>query len=166
MHGPGFGKEGFGRFLLLQFCGCALRTTNETKQSSRVWRGKPPSLFSPQRGFRFKSEGPPRMTKPFRRFEILIPLRFNNDQSVPEEQMSETLLELRHRFGAVSCETQTIHGMWQHEGETHHDELMRVFIDVADLPENLEFFQKLKERLKTQYRQTDIWLTSYPVEVI
>jgi hypothetical protein len=50
------------------------------------------------------------MSKQFRRFEILLPLRFNDGQSVPDELIADTLLELREQFGAVSCETQTIRG--------------------------------------------------------
>jgi hypothetical protein len=52
----------------------------------------------------------------------------------------ETLLELEGQFGAVSSETQIIRGLWQHEGQSYRDELVRVFIDVADTIENRRFF--------------------------
>jgi hypothetical protein len=48
------------------------------------------------------------MDKPFRRYEMLLPLRFNSGELVPDELIADTLLELERRFGAVSCETQTI----------------------------------------------------------
>jgi hypothetical protein len=57
------------------------------------------------------------MSSSSRRFEILLPLRFNNGQAVPDELVGETLLELRQQFGAVSSETQIIRGLWQHEGQ-------------------------------------------------
>jgi hypothetical protein len=101
-----------------------------------------------------------------RRYEILLPLRFNDGQPVPENLSVETVLELRRRFGAVSCETQTIRGMWEYEGQTHHDELVRLFIDVPDLPESRQFFLELKERIKARFQQIDIWMTSYPVDVL
>lgn len=53
----------------------------------------------------------------FRRFEILLPLRFNNGQPVPNELIGTTLLELEQRFGAVSSESQSIQGFWQHQGQ-------------------------------------------------
>ena len=56
------------------------------------------------------------MSSTFRRFEILLPLRFNDGQPVPSELVADTLLELETRFGAVSSETQTIQGLWRHEG--------------------------------------------------
>jgi hypothetical protein len=51
------------------------------------------------------------MRKPFRRFELLLPIRLNNGQLVPNEAFAETMLELEKRFGAVSSETQTIEGV-------------------------------------------------------
>jgi hypothetical protein len=106
------------------------------------------------------------MSSTLRRFEILLPLRFNDGQPVPDDLVGETLLELRQRFGAVSAETQVIRGHWQHQGEVYRDELVRVFVDVADTGENREFFVAFKEQLKSRFRQLDIWMTTYPIEVI
>ena len=106
------------------------------------------------------------MSRTFRRFEILLPLRFNDGQAVPDELIADTLLELRERYGAVSAETQTIRGLWQHEGKIFRDDLVRIFVDVQDAPENIEFFQAFKERAKLRFKQLDIWLTTYPVEVL
>jgi len=105
------------------------------------------------------------MSRLFRRYETLLPRRFNDQQPVPDELLIETLLELERRFGFVSSETQVVQGLWQHQGQAYRDELVRVFVDVPDTPENLQFFQEFKERLKARFRQIDIWLTSHPIEV-
>ena len=65
------------------------------------------------------------MSRSLRRYEILLPLRLNDGQPVPDEFVADTLLELEHQFGAVSTETQTIRGLWQHEGESFRDDLVR-----------------------------------------
>ena len=106
------------------------------------------------------------MSKAYRRFEILLPLRFNDDRLVPNELVADTLLELRQRFGAVSSETQTIQGNWQHEGQIYRDDLIRLFVDAPDAPESIQFFVELKERLKSRFQQIDIWMTTYPVEIL
>ena len=106
------------------------------------------------------------MTSRFRRFEILIPLRFNDGRAVPAELVAQTMLELEQRFGAVSSETQTIQGRWRHEGQSYRDELARVFVDVADSADTIAFFREFKELLKTRFQQIDIWMTTYPVDVI
>jgi hypothetical protein len=85
---------------------------------------------------------------------------------VPDELIADTLVELEQRFGAVSCETQTTRGFWRHEGESYRDELVRVYLDVQDVPENRTFFSQFKELLKARYRQIDIWLTTYPLDVM
>lgn len=106
------------------------------------------------------------MSKMVRRFEVLLPLRFNDGTPVPDELVAGTLIELEQRFGAVSCETQTIHGRWRHEGQSYRDDLVRVFVDTADEPENRRFFLEYKEVLKTRFRQLDIWMTTYLIEVL
>ena len=73
---------------------------------------------------------------------------------------------LEHRFGAVSSETQIIRGLWQNEGQSYRDELVRIFADVPDLPENVSFFLEYKESLKTKFKQIDIWMTTYPLEAL
>ena len=100
-----------------------------------------------------------------RRFEILLPLRFNDGSPVPEELIAETLVELRGRFGAVSSETQRIEGQWQHAGEVYRDELMRVFVDVEDTQQNRDFFLKFRERMRSKFRQVSIWMTSHPIDI-
>jgi hypothetical protein len=106
------------------------------------------------------------MSDSFRRFEILLPRRFNDGEPVPDDLIADTLLELEERFGAVSSESQIIHGLWRHGDQLFRDELVRVFVDVPDVPENRAFFMEFKERAKAQFKQIDIWMTTYPVEVL
>jgi hypothetical protein len=101
-----------------------------------------------------------------RRYEILLPSQFNDGLPIPRDLIADTLQELEQAFGAVSCETQTIVGLWRREGELYRDSLARVFVDAEDTPQNRQFFVEFKERLKDRFQQKDIWLTTYPVEVI
>jgi hypothetical protein len=106
------------------------------------------------------------MSSTRRRFEILLPLRFNDGQPVPDELVGESLLELRRPFGGVTAETQVIRGHGQHQSEVYRDDLVRVVVDVGDTAENHAFFVAYKEQLKTRFQQIDIWMTSYLVDVI
>src|SRR5205085_12405569 len=100
------------------------------------------------------------MTRSLRRFEILLPLRFNDCSAVTDALISDLLLQLESRFGAVSSETQRIQGLWQHEGKSYRDELFRVFVDAPDTSESRQFFVEFKERLKRELKQVDIWMTT------
>ena len=97
---------------------------------------------------------------------MLLPLRFNDGQPVPDETVAETLLELEGHFGAVSCETEAIRGYWRHEDVSYRDDLIRVFVDVADVPEHRAFFLEFKERMKARFGQIDLRMTTYLIEVL
>ena len=106
------------------------------------------------------------MSAHYRRFEILLPLRFNDGKPVPGDLIADTIIQLRQQFGAVSAETQTIRGQWQHQGEVYRDELVRLFVDVEDTSSNRRFVLRLKEELKQRFQQIDVWITSYPIDVL
>ena len=58
-----------------------------------------------------------------RRYEILLPSQFNDGRPIPQELIADTLHELEQQFGAVSCETQAILGLWRREGELYRDKV-------------------------------------------
>ena len=101
-----------------------------------------------------------------RRYEILLPLRFNDGAPVPDELVGGAIIALRDQFGAVSFETQTIRGVWRHEGRAYRDDLVRLFADVADTPDNRAWFVEFKERLKRDFQQLDIWVVTHLIEVL
>jgi hypothetical protein len=101
-----------------------------------------------------------------RRYEILVPLKFNDGTRVPQRLIDQTLEELRQRFGTVSAETQTVEGVSRYGSMTFQDNLTRFFIDVPDEAQHLQFFKAFKETLKARFQQIDIWITSHPLEVI
>lgn len=101
-----------------------------------------------------------------RRYEILLPLWFNNGKRVPKALLTQTILELEERFGAVSCESQIIHGRWRAEGRAFRDDLIRLYVDAEETPEVRAFFADFKEKIKARFQQIDIWLVSHSIEVL
>ena len=106
------------------------------------------------------------MSASFRRFEILLPRKFNDGLPVPDELIADTILELEERFSAVSSETQTISGFWRYEDQRFRDELIRKSVDAPDVPDSRLFFMEFKERVKASFRRIDIWMTTYPIDVL
>ena len=97
---------------------------------------------------------------------MLLPLRFNDKRPVPSRLLMETIRELKDRFAAVSSETQVIHGRWHKNGKAFKDELIRVYVDAPQTRETKKFFDDFKKRTKVRFKQTDMWLTSHPIEVV
>jgi hypothetical protein len=105
------------------------------------------------------------MNSSLRRFEVLLPLRFNDGRDVPPEWIAEAVLEIVDRFGAASYETQKVEGHWRHEGVTYRDDLVRLVVDVPNSDENRGWMREFKERWKAKLEQIDLWVVSYLIDV-
>jgi hypothetical protein len=101
-----------------------------------------------------------------RRYEILLPLQYNDGSQVPDEDLNQTREELVARFEGVSVLPGTIQGIWIHEGSRYEDSLVRVTVDVEDTPENRQFFVDWKPILLQRFRQIDLYITSFVIDVI
>ena len=104
--------------------------------------------------------------KEYRRYEILLPRRYNDGRPVPAALLRQTFRELESRFGAVSAEGQTILGAWRQGEKTYRDELVRMFVDVPAGPEHDQFFQDFKKTLKDRFQQLELWVTSHDIRVL
>ena len=104
--------------------------------------------------------------KDYRRYEILLPRRFNDGRRVPPALLRQTFRELETRFGAVSAERQTIVGAWRKGEQSYQDELVRMFVDVPPSSEHDQFFLDFKESLKERFDQLEIWITSHDIRVL
>lgn len=100
------------------------------------------------------------------RFEILLPLFYNDGRPVEREKFLETDDELVRRFGASSTDTVTIRGQWLYRSTLYEDRLVRVRVDVDDRPENWETMRQVKEVLKARFDQVDIWITAHRIEIL
>jgi len=105
------------------------------------------------------------MSNKWRRFEVLLPLRFNDGRDVPAEQVAEAVLEIVDHFGAASYETQKVEGHWRQGGVVYRDDLVRLFVDVADTSRNRQWMKKFKDRWRLRLEQLELWMVSYQIEI-
>ena len=105
------------------------------------------------------------MSSRWRRFEVLLPLRFNDGRDVPGEWIAEAVLEIVEHFGAASYETQRVEGHWRHSGILYRDDLVRVVVDVPDSTRNRQWMRQFKEHWKVRLEQVELWMVSYRIEV-
>ena len=83
------------------------------------------------------------------RFEILLPLNYNNGAEIEPEKFDDTAEELSERFGGVTQDTIRITGTWKYGGARYRDNLMRIRIDTNDRTAE-DFLLGYKERLKNE----------------
>jgi hypothetical protein len=105
------------------------------------------------------------MSSNWRRFEVLLPLQFNDGRDVPPEWLAEAVLEVVDRFGAASYETQRVEGHWRHGGVLYRDNLVRIVVDVPEREENRAWLREYKARWKAKLEQLDLWVVSYPIDI-
>ena len=86
------------------------------------------------------------MSSRWRRFEVLLPLRFNDGRDVPGEWIAEAVLEIVEHFGAASYETQRVEGHWRHSGILYRDDLVRVVVDVPDSTRNRQWMKRARSQ--------------------
>jgi hypothetical protein len=105
------------------------------------------------------------MSNKWRRFEVLLPLQFNDGSIVPPQELGRAVLEVVNQFDAVSHETRGIEGHWRQGGVYYRDNLARIVVDVPDTSETRQWMREYKERWKTLLRQLEIWMVSHPIEL-
>jgi hypothetical protein len=105
------------------------------------------------------------MNSRWRRFEILLPLQFNDGREVPSEWLAEAVLEIVDHFGAASYETQKVEGHWRSSGILYRDNLVKLVVDVPDLAEYREWMKEFKARWKERLHQMDLWMISSEIEI-
>jgi hypothetical protein len=105
------------------------------------------------------------MSSRWRRYELLLPLQFNDGRAVPSEWLAEAVLEVVDHFGAASYETQKVEGHWRYGGVLYRDDLVRIVIDVPDLAKNRQWMKRFKERWKGRLEQIELWLISYRIDL-
>jgi hypothetical protein len=101
-----------------------------------------------------------------RRYEILLPLAHNDSQPVSRDLFDQTREELVNQFGGLSIQPNVIRGLWVHEGQRFEDELLRFVVDVEDTGENRKFFVDYKVVLRMRFEQIEIYIASYPIDIL
>jgi hypothetical protein len=101
-----------------------------------------------------------------RRYEMLLPLKYNDGRPVGYEKFHQTRVDLIAQFGSLTLEPTFVLGTWTHEGTQYEDELLRIIVDVEESPENHQFFLDFKTVLLERFEQIDIYLVSHSVDVL
>ena len=100
-----------------------------------------------------------------KRFEILLPLNYNDGTLIEAEKFDQTAEELSDRFGGITQDTVRITGAWKYGSARYRDDLLRMRVDTNDPIANA-FLQAQKEVWKKRFEQIDIWITAHEIEII
>jgi hypothetical protein len=96
------------------------------------------------------------MKKKSRRFEVLLPARFNDGREVPDELLGKAVDEVIEQFHAVTFYKESAEGFWQHDQKLFCDNLGLLVVDVPDTDKNRKWMRAYKERWKERLGQLEI----------
>ncbi len=105
------------------------------------------------------------MSNRYRRFEVMLPLEFNDGKPVPREWLGRAVREVALHFKGASFEPQIIKGLWVHEGTLYRDNLSRLTVDVTDAQKNRRWMKEFKTQWKAKLDQLELWLVSWRIEI-
>jgi hypothetical protein len=105
------------------------------------------------------------MSNKWRRYEVLLPLQFNDGRDVPSEWLAEAVFEVADQFGAASYETQKVEGHWRNAGVVYRDNLVKIVVDVPDNAPNRNWMRTFKTKWKARLEQLELWVVSYRIEI-
>ena len=100
-----------------------------------------------------------------RRYEVLLPIRFNDGQDVPEELLGEAVNEIVEQFSAVTFSKHAAEGHWRHEETLFRDDLALIVVDIRDTQKNRNWMRSFRERWKRRLKQLELWMVSYSIDI-
>jgi hypothetical protein len=100
------------------------------------------------------------------RFEILLPLFYNDGRPIEPEKFLATDDDFVNTFSATSTDHVTVRGKWKYQSTVYSDQLIRIRVEVEDTKENQDAMRALKETLKARFEQLDIWITAHRIDII
>jgi hypothetical protein len=100
-----------------------------------------------------------------RRYELLLPVKFNDGTDVPEGLLAEAVNEIVDNFGAVSFYKELVEGRWRNGDALYRDDLALLIVAVADSKKNRNWMKAFKVRWKEKLEQLELWMVSYSIDI-
>jgi hypothetical protein len=105
------------------------------------------------------------MSNKLRRFEVLLPTRFNDGRDVPDEWIADAIDEIIDAFGSASFYKEAVEGYWRHGQTLFRDSLGLIVVDVPNNNKNRKWMKAFKARWKERLEQLEIWMVSYLIDI-
>ncbi len=103
-----------------------------------------------------------------KRYEIYLPLKYNNGKEIEPEKIKRIREQLIAVFGAltVSSLSAPYQGSWRYGGVTFIDDIIKIEIITTEDKKAERFFKDFKEQLKRFLKQIDILITVQDIRII
>lgn len=102
------------------------------------------------------------------RYEIYVPLNYNDGTLVEPEKVYQTTQELMMKFKGLTTYPVSLKasGLWEDGNGFYQDELILYRVDIEAKFDLLDFIIGYKDKLKDDYKQVEIYITRQRIEII
>ena len=107
------------------------------------------------------------MPRPARRYDLYLPLTFNDGQPIPDELFASAEKRLVERFHGLTAQERDfpLKGIWEGKKQVYFDKV--IILTAFDFRSRGSdaFLAKLKKSLLEEFKQLEILLTESPLLV-
>lgn len=107
------------------------------------------------------------MARAARRYDIFLPLQFNDGRPIPPDRFDSVERRLLGRFGGVTAQQRDfpLRGAWQHESELYLDQVIVMTVLDFQSRGSGRFIAALKRDLLRDFAQLEILITEASLRV-
>ena len=108
------------------------------------------------------------MSRIVRRYEIYLPLFYNDGREIEPEKFDQIERELVERFGGVTSVQRQfpLRGVWRGQQKTYLDLIMIFTVLDFSGTDVQDFFASYKEALKSRFCQEEVLVTMHELTVL
>jgi hypothetical protein len=115
-----------------------------------------------------KANPPLSVIRRMKKYEIYLPLKYNDGTKIETEKIKQIREELVDVFGArtVSSQHAPYQGAWNYRGSDIVEDIIKIEIIARADRKTQTFFRQFKERLKRLLKQIDVLIIAQDVRLI
>lgn len=99
-------------------------------------------------------------------YDLFIPLSYNDGSPVEPRKFQDLQKRLLEHFDGLTFFPQPNQGFWKMAGVTYRDEIVIYRVLTSRVRMARRFLSKLKEELKTEFKQEEILIVERDVETL
>ena len=99
-------------------------------------------------------------------YDLFIPLRYNDGKPIEAAKFQILQARLLEYFNGVTFFPQPNQGLWKMGDVTYTDEIVIYRVVARNVRSSRQFLKRLKEELKTIFRQEEIFIIEREVQTL
>ena len=99
-------------------------------------------------------------------YDLFVPLRYNDGTPIESVKFQILQARLLEYFNGVTFFPQASQGLWKAGDVTYRDEIVIYRVVTSNVRSARQFLKRLKEELKTAFRQQEILIVERDVETL